>query len=292
MPSHPLAEVFGFPADNLSAEAERYRDNRLCPYHNKVPSCTKDKANDPLGVCTIFDGDTIAITCPVRFRQDWLIIEDAAKFFFSPGTLWTSLQEIRLNDAHGQSAGNIDFVLVSYDEGGRITDFGALEVQAVYISGNVRQPFEHYMADRVGRKDMVWTSTNVRADYLSSSRKRLVPQLIYKGSILKAWGKRVAVALHEAFFTTLPPLPIVEPAQADIAWLVYGLDLDSEANRYNLVHRKTVYTPFQSALEKITTPTPGVLEDFVQLLQEKLDEKFGNGHPTDAPTLTDIIGDE
>jgi len=41
---HPLAEVFGFPPDNFSKTAERYRINRLCPYNNKVPSCTKDKA--------------------------------------------------------------------------------------------------------------------------------------------------------------------------------------------------------------------------------------------------------
>ncbi len=131
MPDHPLAEVFGFPVDNLSAEAERYRNNRLCPYHNKVPSCTKNKANDPLGVCSIFDREAVAITCPIRFRQDWIIIEDAARFFFPPNTSWTSLQEIRLNDAHGQSAGNIDFVLVSYDDRGQITDFGSLEVLAV-----------------------------------------------------------------------------------------------------------------------------------------------------------------
>jgi hypothetical protein len=45
MPNHPLAEVFGYPTDNLSAAAERYRHNKLCPYNNKVPSCTKDKAN-------------------------------------------------------------------------------------------------------------------------------------------------------------------------------------------------------------------------------------------------------
>ena len=45
------------------------------------------------------------------------------------------------------------------------------------------------MADRLGCKDMIWTTTRVAPDYLSSSRKRLVPQLIYKGSILKAWGK-------------------------------------------------------------------------------------------------------
>jgi hypothetical protein len=26
MPTHPLAKVFGFPANNLSEEAERYRN--------------------------------------------------------------------------------------------------------------------------------------------------------------------------------------------------------------------------------------------------------------------------
>jgi hypothetical protein len=165
-----------------------------------VPSCTKDKANNPLGVCSINDGDSVAITCPIRFREDWTIVEDAARFFFAPDTSWTSLQEIRLNDAEGNSAGNIDFVLVAYDDRGRVTNFGALEVQAVYISGNVRRPFEHYMADRAGRKSMVWTLTRVRPDYLSSSRKRLVPQMFYKGRILQAWGKKSVVVLHEGFY--------------------------------------------------------------------------------------------
>jgi len=289
-PQHPLAEIFGFPADNLSIEAERYRNSRLCPYHNKVPSCTKDKANDPLGVCSIYDGDTVAITCPIRFRQDWIIVEDAARFFFTSGTCWTSLQEIRLDNADGGSAGNIDFVLVAYDNQGRITDFGSLEVQAVYISGNVRRPFEHYMADRSGHKNMVWRSTIVRPDYLSSSRKRLVPQMIYKGGILKAWGKKQAVALHQGFYNTLPSLPIVEPTQADVAWLIYDLELDSTTCRYHLVRRKTVYTLFQPALERITRPMPGKLDGFVRLLQEKLNQKLDDSYSPDAPTLADIVG--
>ncbi|MBC6935339.1 MAG: hypothetical protein DWB42_05830 [Chloroflexi bacterium] len=36
------------------------------------------------------------MTCPVRSRQDWLIAEDAAAFFFPPDTTWTSLTEVRL----------------------------------------------------------------------------------------------------------------------------------------------------------------------------------------------------
>jgi hypothetical protein len=289
MPNHPLAEVFGFPVDNLSATAERYRKNKLCPYNNKVPSCTKDKAKDPLGVCSIFEGDQIAITCPIRFRQDWLIVEDAANFLFPPNTTWTSLQEIRLNDAHGKSAGNMDFVLVAYNETGQITDFGSLEIQAVYISGNVRQPFAQYMTDREANKNMVWTETNVRADYLSSSRKRLVPQMLYKGTIFQAWKKKQAVALHRVFYDTLPELPEVAQNEADIAWLIYDFELIQEQNRYQLVPHKTIFTQFGPALQKITTPEAGPIEEFVGELQAKLDEKLENNYPPDAPTLADII---
>jgi Restriction endonuclease NotI len=48
MAKQPLAEVFGFPIDNVSSDADRYRKNKLCPFNNKVPSCTKDKAENPL----------------------------------------------------------------------------------------------------------------------------------------------------------------------------------------------------------------------------------------------------
>jgi hypothetical protein len=90
----------------------------------------------------------------VRFRQDWLIAADAAAFFFPKGTNYTSLTEVRLHDAYGKSASNIDVVLVSLDNYGRVVDFGALEVQAVYISGNVSGPFRYYMENPPTRHAM------------------------------------------------------------------------------------------------------------------------------------------
>ena len=111
---HPLAEVFGFPPAANDAAATRHRTKRLCPFNNKVPNCTKDKAQDPLGVCSVIHGKEIAVTCPVRFRQDWLIADHAADFFFPPGTNWTTLTEVRLKDADGGSAGNIDVVLCAF----------------------------------------------------------------------------------------------------------------------------------------------------------------------------------
>ena len=61
MPRQPITEAFGFPVTNTSDEAERYRIQRLCPFNNKVPNCTKDKALDPLGVCSVYEGGGTAI---------------------------------------------------------------------------------------------------------------------------------------------------------------------------------------------------------------------------------------
>ncbi len=294
MQKHPIAEVFGFPVDNFSQEAERYRRNKLCPFNNKVPSCTKDKAENPLGVCSIYDSSQVVITCPVRFRQDWLIAEDAATFFFPAGSSWTSLTETRINDKYGRSAGNIDVVLVAYDDAGRILDFGSLEVQAVYISGNIRKAFEYYMQDPKVHADMDWTRQRYypHPDYLSSSRKRLAPQLIYKGGILHAWGKKQAVAVDSNFFSTLPHMDEVDQIVAEMAWLIYDLQHDSQQNRYRLVRSRTIYTQFSSALNKITTAEPDDIQGFIDQLQEKLDQKLEDGSPPDAPTVLDALEGE
>ena len=111
--NNPLAEIFGFPVTNISESAKYYRDNRLCPFHNRFPNCTKDKADNPLGVCSVYHGNDRVITCPSRFREDWRILHDAASFVWPKGTKWTSLPEIKLVDANGQSAGNVDYVIVS-----------------------------------------------------------------------------------------------------------------------------------------------------------------------------------
>ena len=100
-PKHPLAEVFGYPITDFSEQALDYRRNKLCPFNNKIPNCNKDKAKNPLGVCSIFHNDSPVITCPIRFRENWLIVKDAADFFFPEGATWSSLTEVRLNDAEG-----------------------------------------------------------------------------------------------------------------------------------------------------------------------------------------------
>lgn len=283
----PMAEIFGFPIQNQCNRALHFRENKLCPFGNHVPNCTKDKVDAPLGVCSVFHGDDKVITCPVRFREDWIIIENAAKFAFPDSSCWTSLSEIKLLDIEGQSTGNIDYVVVSYDkQTGKITDFASLEVQGVYISGNLRTAFESYMLSP--SESFVWRNTFPHPDYLSSSRKRLIPQMLYKGGIFKAWGKKQCVVIQESFYRTLPSLPEVTKENADIAWFLYDLVFSDIDNQYHLTLVRTVYTEFSHALQTIINPKPGDIKKFTKLLQSKLDEKQ-SFEPEKPKTILDLL---
>lgn len=73
-----------------------------------------------------------------------------------------------------------------------------------------------------------------------------------------------------------------------MAWFLYDLKLDKEQNKRNLVLVDTVYTEFETALVKISTPEPGDISCFIDILQNRLDEHLDN-NPPDAPSLTDLI---
>lgn len=139
--------------------------------------------------------------------------------------------------------------------------------------------------------EMDWTRQRnyPRPDYLSSSRKRLAPQLIYKGGILHTWNKKQAVAVDSSFFNTLPRMEEIDQNNAEMAWLIYDLQYNQQQNRYILTRNRTVYTSFNSALAKITTSDSGDIQNFMNQLQEKLDDKLENSASPDAPSLSDIL---
>ncbi len=126
------------------------------------------------------------------------------------------------------------------------------------------------------RAEMDWTDqpNYPRPDYLSSSRKRLAPQLMFKGGILNSWGKKSAVALSKAFFDTLPKLATVPKHEASIAWFIYDLVHNDSTGRYELTKVDEVFTQFNETLVQITTTKAGPLDKFLKQLQDKLDEQL------------------
>jgi len=153
----------------------------------------------------------------------------------------------------------------------------------------ISTPFNHYIADPTKNANLDWRrhKNYPRPDYLSSSRKRLAPQLIYKGGILHAWHKKMAVAVDTQFFATLPSMEEVDKDEADFAWLVYDLRHDHTENLKRLTLTHTIYTRFGPALDRITKSEPGEVHDFVDLLQTKLDEVLTMG--TSVGTTPDAV---
>ena len=68
-------------------------------------------------------------------------------------------------------------------------------------------------------------------------------------------------------------MPEVPKEQADIAWFLYDLIPDPQDNMYHLTLVRVVYTEFTQALNVVTTPKAGDINIFMNLLQNKLDEK-------------------
>ena len=112
--------------------------------------------------------------------------------------------------------------------------------------------------------------------------------MLYKGGIFKSWNKKQTVTLQKAFFDTIPSLPTTSKSKADIAWFLYDLIYSKKDKQYHLELVETVYTEFESALNRITTPEPGEVADFIGILQNKLDRHLDK-NPPDTPSLKDII---
>lgn len=73
-----------------------------------------------------------------------------------------------------------------------------------------------------------------------------------------------------------------------MAWFVYDLELSKKNNSYTLVLKKTVYTAFETSLSQITKSEAGDVEDFVGVLQEKLNEKLNDTPPTNQ-TIDEVF---
>ena len=276
MRKHPLGEVFGYPIESKTLEAKKSWEQKLCPFGDAGAKCTKDKVKDPLGVCSVIysSAKPPTITCPIRFKESHKIASDAAHFFFPEGTKWKVIPEVRLTDADNRAAGNIDMVLVSLNVDGSVADFGCVEIQYVYISGNVRKPFDEFMRGDKPNSQLDWTKEDLypRPDFLSSSRKRLVPQLMYKGGILSAWGKKQAVVLDRAFLDSLPPLKPVSQKTSDLAWLVYELKPDEENEKWQLMLDEVIYTSFAETMTHLSIAEPGPLSLFEAKLAKKVED--------------------
>lgn len=217
-----VSEIFGTSTDNDSAEARGVRSERLCPFRGSP--CTKVRKHDPVGVCSLSQGQQATVVCPVRFLQDQRIFRDAGSLAFGSGVEVVAFPEFKLLTVEGtgrngkdKKIGKVDF-LIGQLVNGAIVDFAALEVQAVYSSGGgVEDAFRSFMDGGAP------TDEELGVDFRSSAQKRLVPQLELKVPVFRRWGKKFFVAIDTTFYAALPEFGSVSEGNSEVTWLAYPI---------------------------------------------------------------------
>lgn len=260
-----ISEIFGLGTENSSPAAKLSRDAKICPFRGS--SCTKSSTEDPLGVCSLSDGTSAAALCPVRFLQNDLIFKDAARLAFGAGVQFGVFPEIRVlkvavPTSKDRKIGKVDYLLGKI-ENGVVVDFAAVEVQAVYFSGDsIRPPFLEFL------KSGILENADRRPDFRSSAQKRLMPQLELKVPIFRRWGKKFFVVIDTHFYRELPTFKASSPSNSELVWLVYELGLQGVDYELKLSHEHfSQWDDVRTSLREGVPPEP---EEITQELQEKL----------------------
>ena len=266
-----VSEIFGFGIGNHSDTAWNARKQRYCQF--KHGDCTKVSKDDPMGICSFSDGRNAAVVCPTRFLEDNRIFSDAGAIAFGATAQIAIFPEVRLLKIEAEEGGRekkigkIDFLMGLIVEG-RITDFAALEVQAVYISGaSMRPNFDEYIAN--GRGSNSFVPAERRPDFRSSAQKRLVPQLQLKVPVFRRWGKKFFVVVDEQFFSEMPHFPTTSRSNSELTWLSYpvantGVD-------YTLGEPNIIYSNWDDVANALREGKPPEPDEIIAELQAKFD---------------------
>lgn len=265
-----ISEVFGYDVENVSAAARSSRKNRLCPFRNSP--CTKSSKSEPIGICSLSDGVHAAALCPVRFLEKDIIFNDVAKLAFGEGASFGVFPEVRIlkiesgkSGDRDQKIGKVDFILAKI-ELGRVVDFAAVEVQAVYFSGGeIRTPMNYFLENEkldIGNSDR-------RADFRSSAQKRLVPQLQLKVPVFRRWGKKFFVVVDTQFFNALPVFLHTTYSNSEITWLSYPIA--KEGDVYTMKEANVIYSEWDEVQNSLREGKPPEPSEIVYELQSRLE---------------------
>ncbi len=288
-----IGEWYGRLFKNLSIrERKELADLAQKPVKSVQRECLYRCFSDQLfycnkkgGVCSLIlyeknENDEIYIpsdvnlvtTCPNRFYQDDLIFKEIGKELLNNekpiilSEFSFLMENPGSNGNDRETVGKIDTILLS-EMDGEIVEWCALEMQAVYFSGDgMGKDFKILAADQT---ELPFPVGQRRPDFRSSGPKRLMPQLQIKIPTLRRWGKKMVVVVDLEFFNSLGPMSQANHvSNADIIWFVVNYDISTSPALLRISRK--CYTTLEHAVEGLTGGVPISLPDFEYQIKKKL----------------------
>jgi len=227
------------------------------------------------------DDGKLRVVCPHRFKESDTIYSKVAATLIgtTTPTIVPEVRFLRRNSAviptdgddsqklSSEDVGNIDIVLVN--ESSLALDWCALEIQAVYFSGEKMNllftHIENYQGDGIPFPDK-----GRRPDYRSSGPKRLMPQLQIKVPTLRRWGKKMAVVVDVPWFRTnvVGVETVSDISNCDIVWFL--VDFDESTDPTTLSVTGLELQTLERAVEGLTGGFPVTLSEFESKIREKM----------------------
>ncbi len=304
-PRFGIGEWYGYNLTQLSPEErqqfatdclkpKKQRTPQLCTFQARKTDavCSKDG-----GVCSLRlysyaahpdNGRAVGVpvdgkqggfraTCPYRFHEaldvfKWVgetILNDPDPLLV--GEVGFLEAGATTDNEGGDDVGRIDMVLVSNKTPkGAPMAWAALEIQAVYFSGNaMKGEFEAFNDPAVDW--VVFPAGRRRPDYRSSGPKRLMPQLQIKVPTLRRWGKKMAVVVDRAFFDSIGEMDnVADISNADIAWFIVRFEEVDGGKQTRIVRDEVRYTTLERSVEGLTGGKPVPLPTFESRITEKI----------------------
>lgn len=187
-PTDYIAEILGKPAKLGADPAQQAYE---CPFTKT--QCTKRStaSESPYPVCTIKkrDGSPVCV-CPKRFYAlDFLneVVEHAW-----PGEKPKNpriAREVQMKDF-----GNVDFVIADTDDGKNIRQFLSVELQAIDITGTVRDAYDAIISGQ-----MLESKRNTGFNW-KNVYKRYIHQLISKGYYHHHWQTKIVAVIQDEVY--------------------------------------------------------------------------------------------
>lgn len=200
--SNRPAEIFGYPIENRSAEAEEARRRHWCRFKDAPCNKTSRLIDYPFGVCSVEHYGEICAICPRRFEEAGSvagiarILSDIAVHYFGDYNNIILFPEVSL-----PNIGTIDYVLVRHRPlRAEVDDFVAVEYQTDSTTGTgaVVQGLRDFVAGQDARTRFYQFGMNTY-----DTIKRAVTQLLNKGIVYEAWAIKGYWVIEEYIYANL-----------------------------------------------------------------------------------------
>ena len=238
------SEIFGHPylPDNCNLQNEIRQ--QYCPYLKET--CTKPRKSEPhikVGICSVNHSCHISedylpvIVCPQRFKED-VMFETIRHQYLSAWNNIGWISEVNLG-----SGGNVDYVAITKNEQGNITDFLCVEIQAAGTTGS---PYPAVL-DIIQHGQYAQDSYNFGINWANQYSKTMMQQAYKKGKIISHWKRKIVFVIQDVgigYLKTACDTSRLFSSRDDMAidFCAFKIAWDAHNNRWKLLFDRVYST--------------------------------------------------